>query len=362
MKSIALLKEKDDRNIVALSPANVKALAVNYTVMIESGAGLKAGFTDDEYAHHGGHIIENKEKLLANADILISYAAEIPVNSFTEANMVIGCYHVLDGLDDFSFYKKKLEFYSLDLLPRTTLAQSMDVLSSLASLAGYQAVIEGLNKVKKVAPMIAGAGGTLQPMHVLVLGVGVAGLQAIATAKRMGAVVSAFDVRKQTQLEVESLGAKFIEIEGAKEDQESGGYAIEQGEDFNQMVQDTIAKNCEHIDVIITTARIPGRKAPILINEAALKALKKDSIIIDLAASTGGNVIQQDISKHYALVSNSELFDQLAYSSSLLLGNNICNFLKHWEKQADKDEKDDILKGALVAKGGQIVHPRLIQN
>lgn len=366
MKRIGLLKEKNSRSLVALSPTNVKKLVADYTVFVEEDAGIKAGFSNDDYRSSGASIVKDKTTLIQTAEIIVSYAGQFGGEGIDEEKVIIGCYHVLDGFDHLDFVKhKKVTFYSLDLLPRTTLAQSMDVLSSLASLSGYQAVLTGLMRAKKVAPMISGAGGTLYPAKVLVLGVGVAGLQTIATAKRLGAKVTAFDVRKQTKEEVESLGAKFIEIDGAEEDAESGGYAVEQGPDFNQKIQETIFMNSHDVDLIVTTAKIPGRKAPILITQKTLSRMRKNSVIVDLAASTGGNVevaVAGGPVSEIEIIRESELFNTVSQSASILLGNNIMAFLNHMAKHHEQFENDDILKGALVSKHGEVVHDRLLNK
>jgi NAD(P) transhydrogenase subunit alpha len=366
MKRIGLLKEENGRSLVALSPTNVKKLVTDYSVFVEEDAGISAGFSNEEYRSCGASIVKDKTALIQTSELIISYAGQIKIADIEEEKVIVGCYHVLDGYEHLAFVRhKKVTFYSLDLLPRTTLAQSMDVLSSLASLSGYQAVLTGLMKAKKVAPMISGAGGTLYPAKVLVLGVGVAGLQAIATAKRLGAIVTAFDVRKQTKEEVESLGAKFIEIEGASEDSESGGYAIEQAEDFNRKIQETIAQNVIDFDLIVTTAKIPGRKAPILITQEALIGMKKNSVIVDLAANTGGNVAfdtHSSASSHVSIIGESELFNTVAQSASILLGNNIMSFLNYLNTHVDHIENDAILNGSLVSKNGEIVHERLLNK
>ncbi len=364
MKKIGLLKENNNRSIVALSPMNIKKLVTSYIVLVEKNAGIEAGFSDEKYKLNGAEIVENRSDLIEKSDLLITYASEINLNGTQGEKTIIGCYHVLDGNDIYDFAKNQnTSFFSLDLLPRTTLAQSMDILSSLASLSGYQAVMSGLNFTKKIAPMISGAGGTLQPAKVLVLGVGVAGLQAIATAKRLGAIVSAFDVRKQTKQEVESLGATFIEIEGATEDHTSGGYAIEQAADFNLKIQQTIANNCADIDLIITTAKIPGKKAPILITHEAIRRMKTNSVIVDLASSTGGNIEPIAHSNPtITILPESELFNTVGHSASILLGNNITAFLTYLSAHEDNIHNDAILSAALVSENGNIINQRLLNQ
>ena len=209
--------------------------------------------------------------------------------------------------------------------------------------------------------MISGAGGTLYPAKVLILGAGVAGLQAIATAKRLGAIVYAFDVRKQTKTEVESLGAKFIEIEGAIEDNHSGGYAIQQSNEFNRLVQKTIANAVSDFDLIITTAKIPGKKAPILITKEAIAKMKEGTIIIDLAASTGGNTEPSE--ENYAtILGASHLYNDVPTSASILLGNNMQSYLNYFRTHEEQILHDEILQSTLIIEDGKLVNKKIIEQ
>lgn len=365
MKKLGLLKENTGVGVVTLTPANVKSLSGKYLVLVQKMAGRLAGFEDEEFALAGARIVSEREYILKNADILLTHSSDIDFTSSEKKKIVIGSYNVLDEYSSILQFKRNpIDFYALTLLPRTTKAQSMDILSSQAAMAGYQAVIQGFEKSNLIAPMISSAGGTLYPAKVLVLGAGVSGLQAIATAKRLGAIVHSFDIRKQTKTEVESLGAQFIEVEGAKEDPESGGYAIQQDEDFMTKVQNSIHTYSQNADLIITTARIPGKKAPILINGTMLKALKKGCIVIDLSAETGGNCVNiknnEEIQLENALIIGaSSLFNNVAQSTSILLGNNYNTFLNHFSENEDNSE-DEILNATRVTSNGKIVHQRLI--
>jgi NAD(P) transhydrogenase subunit alpha len=243
----------------------------------------------------------------------------------------------------------------------------MDVLSSVASVSGYQAVLLASSLSPRVVPMITSAGGTLPPATFLIIGAGVAGLQAIATAKRLGAKVVGFDVRAQTKNEVESLGAKFIVVQGAVEDVNNGGYAVQQSEDYLTRLNIELEKEIVKADVIITTARIPGKKAPILIKGGIVSRMKPGAVIIDLAASSGGNceltkegeVVTANTVK---IVGASNLLSENSSSVSKLLGNNFTSFLLHMDKKNALNETDEILIGTKVIEDGKVVHPRLIQE
>ncbi len=365
MKILGLLKENSGVSVVALTPDNVKHLAEHYTVLVESGAGELAGFLDQAYVKAGAVIETDRELLLRKSTLLITLSSKINFAGIEKQKTIIGGYSVLDELESIlQFTNNPIDFYSLSLLPRTTKAQSMDILSSLAALSGYQAVVHGFDKSMVVSPMISSAGGTIYPAKVLVLGAGVAGLQAIATARRLGAVVTAFDIRKQTKTEVESLGADFIEVEGAVEDASSGGYAIEQDEDFMTKVIDSIARHAKDANLIITTARIPGKKAPKLITGNMLKSMKAGSVIIDMAADTGGNCEFSEnnkaiIKEGVLVLGASTIYNKVAHSASVLLGNNITTFIDHFRNNEDLAFQDEILAATLVTRNGKIVHERI---
>lgn len=367
MKIIGILKEKEGNSIVCLTPKNVKSLSSNITVLVELGAGINAGYTDEEYIAAGAQILNSRIEIINKSNIILTYNEQFNVAEIHDHKIIIGGYNVLDNLTPLlHFTGSNLDLYSLSLLPRTTIAQSMDILSSLAFLSGYKSVILGLNKMNKIAHMMSGAGGTLPPSNILILGAGVAGLAAIANAKRMGAVVYAFDIRKQTKTEVESLGGKFIQIEGAVEDEQSGGYAIEQNEDFINLVNQSLIKYLQIADIIICTARIPGKRSPILINESMFGSIKRGAVVIDLAADTGGNCAhilpgQEIVKNNVLLIGNSTLYESLPNSASVLLGNNMSSFLKHLISTTNKNE-DTILKATLVLKNGKIVHEKIYEE
>ena len=257
--------------------------------------------------------------------------------------------------------------FSMDMLPRTTRAQSMDILSSQANIAGYKAVLLAATTYSRYFPMFMTAAGSIAPAKMLILGAGVAGLQAIATARRLGAVVEVFDTRPAVKEEVQSLGAKFIEVEGAADASSAGGYAVEQSEEFKTRQQARIAESAAKADIIITTAQIPGRKAPILITQDMLNSMRKGSIIIDLAASTGGNtpMTKDDETITHngiTIIGNSNLARMMPADASKLYGKNIINFLQLItgnDATVHLNFEDDLVKGTCIMKDGSIIHERL---
>jgi len=366
MKTIGILKENDGVSVVTLTPLNVQKLTSHHSIVVEKGAGLEAGFSDKEYELSGATIMSNRDQLISEVDIILTHSSTLDLSNTKKKKVIIGSYSVLDDYSSIlPFQYPLVDLYSLTLLPRTTKAQSMDVLSSMAAMSGYQAVLSGFSKLDRVAPMISSAGGTLQPAKVLVLGAGVAGLQAVATAKRLGAIVHAFDVRKQTKSEVESLGASFIEIVGAKEDEASGGYAIEQDIDFTTKVQESIAAFSKEADLIIATAKIPGKSAPKLITHSMVREMKLGSVIVDLAADTGGNCADtvnntERQLDNVLIIGNSTVFNAVAQSTSILLGNNYSTFVNYLVSHEENGSKDEILEGTKVTANGKLVHERLI--
>jgi NAD(P) transhydrogenase subunit alpha len=246
---------------------------------------------------------------------------------------------------------------SMDMIPRTTLAQSMDVLSSMASIAGYKAVLKGADMLQKYLPMMMTAAGTIKPSKVLILGAGVAGLQAIATAKRLGAKVEVFDVRKAVKEEVQSLGAIFVEVEGSTDDKGAGGYAVEQTEEYKQKQKDLIAKHVKEADIVITTAQLRGKKAPILVTKEMIESMSPGSVIIDLASSSGGNceVVEDNktiIHNDVKIMGNSALENDMILDSSTLLANNIYNYIKIFVKDnaLNFDMENEIIRGSIINK------------
>ena len=263
--------------------------------------------------------------------------------------------------------KEGVTSFSLDMTPRTTRAQAVDILSSMATIAGYRAVLVAASKLPNFFPMFMSASGTIKPSKVLILGAGVAGLQSLATSKKLGAVVEVFEVRKAVKEEVESLGGKFIEVEGAKDDASAGGYAVEQSEDYQKKQADLIHKHATQSNVVICTAQIPGKKAPLLIPKATVDAMKPGSVIIDMAAGSGGNceLTKKDetvIHNRVRIIGNSDYPSKMPVDASKMLGKNYLNFLDLMIDEEGKlklDFEDEILAGTCITKDGEIQNDRV---
>lgn len=337
---IGLLKESADTR-VALVPETAKKFVSNgHQVQIESGAGDTAFYGDALYTETGATIVSRAE-ILSNSDIILAInpPEKAELTQMKAGAAIIAMFNAksnpavaetLKGLNILPF--------SLDQVPRTTIAQSMDVLSSMASMAGYKAVLVAANELPGYFPMLMTAAGTIPPARVLILGAGVAGLQAIATAKRLGATVEAFDVRLAAKEEVESLGAKFVMVEGAVEDAAAGGYAVEQSEAYKQKQRELIHDKAIRAHVIITTAQIPGRKAPLLVEQRTVEAMLPGSVIVDLAASSGGNCAVTENGKTIryggvTIVGDSNLPAGMAQHASKLFSNNLFNFFQYVFKE-----------------------------
>ena len=368
--TVGILKETVEDNRVALLPEGVKSLfTLNVeTVLVESSAGINANADDEAYKQAGGRIA-TKEEILKESDILLK------VNEFSDAEVaaakggavMIGVFQPLFNPDMVNIFKQHQKTsFSLDIIPRTTRAQSMDILSSMATVAGYKAVLLAAENLPKFFPMFMTAAGSIAPAKVLILGAGVAGLQAIATARRLGAVVEAFDVRSAVKEEVQSLGAKFVEVQGAQEDKAAGGYAVEQTEEYKRLQQEAINEHAIKSDVVISTAQIPGRKAPLLISKDTVEKMKPGSVIIDLAASSGGNCEmskagQTVFHNQVKIIGPANLPSNLPSDASKMFGKNVINFLKLIIKdgQLNLNFEDDIVKGTCVTHQGEIISERV---
>lgn len=340
---IGVLKCDQEPLVPVIPPLVQKLLNEGFEVSVEKGAGEASLYTDEQFTEAGAKVLERNEAL-KNSDILLTVAS-LPDSDIKLARkdaVLIGNFNSRREDERIKALRESnLQVFSLDLLPRSTLAQPMDVLSSLNSLAGYKAVIMAAEKYPGYFPMMTTAAGTIPPAKVLVLGAGVAGLQAIATARRLGASVEAFDVRTAVKEEVESLGAKFIEVEGSAEDEKAGGYAVEQSEDFVRRQKELIHQKAIKADVIIATANIPGKKAPLLIEEDTVLHMQPGSVIVDLASETGGNCAvsenEKEINYHgVTVIGDSRLHITMPKKASRLYANNIYNFLKFMFK--DKEQ------------------------
>jgi NAD(P) transhydrogenase subunit alpha len=361
---VGILKEPQTETRVSLLPEGVAQLTKkNITVLVENGAGLKAAASDTDYEKAGAKIASPQE-IAASADVILSIHQ--PNVQLAKDKVLIGVYQPLyNHLTMQQWAEQGLTTFSLDMLPRTTRAQSMDVLSSQANISGYKAVLLAANLYPRYFPMFMTAAGSIAPAKVLILGAGVAGLQAIATAKRLGAVVEVFDTRPAVKEEVMSLGAKFIEVEGAADASKAGGYAVEQTEEYKQKQRQRIAESIAKADIVVTTAQIPGRKAPILITEEMINAMRHGSVIIDIAAATGGNTPftkNNETVQHngVTIVGNSNLPSTMPSDASKLYGKNILNFLQlitTKEGQLNLNWEDDLVKGSCVTHNGELQRP-----
>ena len=366
---IGLLKEPAFETRTSLLPEHIASLKkMNVELLLESGAGEKAFAADDKYTAAGASV-GNRQEVLQKADVILS------INPLSDADIqqakgkvLIGFFQSLVNakmIGDWA--QQNCVVFSMDMLPRTTRAQSMDVLSSQANIAGYKAVLMAAGLFPKYVPMFMTAAGSIPPAKFLILGAGVAGLQAVATAKRLGGVIEVFDTRPAVKEEVMSLGAKFVEVEGAADASKAGGYAVEQSEEFQQRQKAKIAESVAKADIIITTAQIPGRKAPILITKEMIDNMKSGSVIIDLAAVTGGNTdyTKDDetvVVNGISIVGNSKLPGSMPSDASKLYGKNILNFLQlivNKEGQLNLNYEDDLVLGTCVAKEGAVSNERV---
>jgi NAD(P) transhydrogenase subunit alpha len=369
---IGVLKETGTENRVAILPSEVVALKkMGIDVLVETNAGERAFATDQAYGSAGARIAERKI-VKSEAEMLLSINPPVDddINSFREGQILCS---VLNPTVNYNWLEKArlhgLSVLALDLIPRTTRAQSMDILSSMATVSGYKAVLEAASLLPRFFPMFMSAAGTIKPSHVLILGAGVAGLQAIAIARKLGAIVEVFDVRTAVKEEVKSLGGKFIEVEGAKEDKAAGGYAIEQTEEFKRKQQELIQQHAIASDVVIATAQIPGRKAPVLLLKETVWSMKPGSVIIDLAASTGGNCELTEYGKNIVvhginIIGKSDYPSDMSSDASKMFGCNIINLLKI---MVDKDAKlnlnmqDEIINGTTAVHGKEYISQRVKQ-
>jgi H+-translocating NAD(P) transhydrogenase subunit alpha len=367
--TIGLLKEPSFESRVSLLAETVAAFTKKgITVWVEDGAGAKAFCSNQEYENAGAHI-KSRGEVIASSDIVLSIHQPNPEEiALLKSKTLIGVYQPLYNSEEMKAWATKgVTSFSLDMLPRTTRAQAMDILSSQANIAGYKAVLTAANLYSRYFPMFMTAAGSIKPAKLLILGAGVAGLQAIATAKRLGAVVEVFDTRPAVKEEVMSLGAKFVEVEGAADASKAGGYAVEQSEDYKQKQQQKIAESIAKADIVITTAQIPGKKAPILITEEMIRAMRNGSVIIDIAAATGGNTPftknnETVVFNGITIVGNSSLQSTMPSDASKVYGKNIANFLQliiSKEGNVNLNWDDDLVKGSCITHNGEVVHERV---
>ena len=373
-------EQRPGEHRVAASPDTVKRLVgKGVEVLVERGAGAGARFADQAFADAGARLIEEPEALYREAEIVLKVRRPLAAGEGAVEEMallrpgqvLIGMLNPYQNRDQVAAYAEAgVTAFALELLPRTTRAQSMDVLSSQANLAGYRALIDGLAEFDRVMPMLMTAAGTVPPSKVFVIGAGVAGLQAIATARRLGAVVSATDIRPAAKEEIESLGAKFVGV--VKESAATtGGYARELSEEDRKQQADMVAQHIKGQDLVITTAQIPGRPAPRLVSRAMVESMKPGSVLVDLAVESGGNVEGSEVGKvvdvdGVRIVGHANVPSRLAPATSALYARNLFNFVSLLvdpeTKQLLINEEDDLVKGALLTKDGKIVHRALAEH
>lgn len=369
---LAVLKEQlPGEARVALLPDSVKKLLdAKAKVAVESGAGLGAARTDADYAEAGAEVSADRNALLAAADVLVTVnrPSDEVFNALRSGAVVLGFLRPLDEPQALqSALTRGLTTFAMELVPRITRAQSMDALSSMATVAGYKAVVLAATSIPRMFPLLMTAAGTVPPARVLVLGAGVAGLQAIATARRLGAVVEAYDVRAAAGEQVRSLGAIFLEVDlGGLKTEDAGGYAVELSEEALQRGRNLIADHAKTADVVITTAQVPGRKAPLLMEEAAVNGMKRGSMVIDLAGSTGGNVTlskaDESVERNgVTIISPTNLPATVPVHASQLYSRNVTAFLSLLIKDGELniDMNDDVVGPSCVTHSGQVVNSRV---
>jgi NAD(P) transhydrogenase subunit alpha len=369
---IGILKESGAEKRVAMLPGEVAVIKkLGVDIIVENGAGEKAWASDNEYLSAGASVTGRGEVISKSSFLLgVNPPLEDSLDSFREGQVLCS---VVNPVENSKWLEKArikgLTVLALDLIPRTTKAQSMDILSSMATVAGYKAVLAAALSLPKFFPMFMSAAGTIKPSKVLILGAGVAGLQAIAFARKLGAVVEVFDVRSAVKEEVKSLGGKFIEVEGANEDSAAGGYAVEQTDEFRKKQQELIQKRAIASDVVIATAQIPGKKAPVLILRETVMAMRPGSIIVDLAASTGGNCELTENDKTISvngitIIGKSDFPSDMPSDASKMFGSNIINLLKIMlgkDGSFQFNLQDEIINGTTAVHNMEYISNRVKQ-
>ena len=361
MKIASILENQKIEKRIAITPEIAKKyISLGLEVSLSENYGSHLGIKDEEYKKLGASILKDEKEIITNTDILaqLSLLDEDKNSLLKENQTFIGVLNPYDNKDKISnLVKKNINIFSLELLPRITRAQSMDILSSQANLAGYKAVVESFANFEKAIPMMMTAAGTVPAAKVLVVGAGVAGLQAIATAKRMGAIVFATDVRMASKEQVESLGGKFLVVEGAENLETEGGYAKEASDDFKKKQEELLSETLKKIDIVICTALIPGKKAPVIIKEDMINNMNSGSIIYDLAAIQGGNTAYTKVNEivdksGVKIMGESNILNKLPISASSLYSKNVFNFISNlYDKENKKiniNLEDEIIEKTLI--------------
>ena len=362
---------------VAMVPAAIPSLTkAGLEVVVEAGAGAAAGYLDSDYAAKGAKILPTRGDVFGTADIVVQVLcygsndrtgkADVPL--YRDGQALIGFLRPLGSLETVQeIASKGITSFSIELMPRTTRAQSMDALSSMATMSGYKAVVMAADRLPRIFPMLTTAAGTITPARVFIIGCGVAGLQAIATAKRLGAVVSAYDLRPVVKEQVQSLGGRFVEIAvEAKDAQDARGYATAQGEEFYKKQRELLGKVVAESDVVITAAVIPGKKSPILVTKEMVATMSPGSVIVDLAAERGGNCeltkSEEVIVEHGVTIDGTiNLASTVPYHASQMYAKNVATFLLYMVKEGklQLNQQDEIVRDTLITHGGELVNARL---
>ncbi len=366
-------------NRVSIVPDNIpQYLKAGMKVVVEAGAGYLAGFTDDNYREKGAEIAPDRKTVFDKSEIITQVRGlganpdkgRSDLDLLNSSHTVISLFEPLTAKNEVKFMADKgVKSFAMELMPRITRAQSMDTLSSMATIAGYKAVLMAAEMLPKMFPMMMTAAGTISPAHVFVVGAGVAGLQAIASAKRLGAIVKAYDVRPAVKEQVESLGAAFVEMEvDAKDSEDKGGYAKEMNEEFYRKQRELMTAVVAESDVVITTAAIPGKKSPVLITEDMVNRMRPGSVIVDLAAERGGNceltkLDETVLHKGVSIIGPGNISASVPFHASQMYSKNLLTFLKHLVKdgQLNLDLNDEIISDTLMTRDGQVVNKRLIE-
>jgi NAD(P) transhydrogenase subunit alpha len=370
--TVGILKEPASENRVAFLPDHVLILKkLNLNIIVESNCGLNAFAPDKDYLGSGA-TVTSREDVLNTADLLacINLPSKDVLEKMHPKQILLGGLNPLLNRELIeNIANNGITSFSLDFIPRTTRGQAMDILSSMATISGYRSVLDAALRLPRFYPMFMSASGTIKPAKLLILGAGVAGLQAIATARKLGAVVEVFDVRSAVKEEVKSLGGKFIEVEGAKEEASAGGYAVEQSEEFKQKQRQLIHDHARIADVVLCTAQIPGRKSPLLLAKKTVEEMRPGSVVIDLAASTGGNCELTENGKTIlhnlvSVIGKSDYPSDMPFDASKMFGNNIINFIKiiiNKEGNIELNFADELVKGTCITYDGNVVNERYKQ-
>jgi NAD(P) transhydrogenase subunit alpha len=374
---IAIPKEifPGENRVACVPDVAAKYIKQVFEVQVESNAGLKAGFTNEDYEKAGAKVVDRVTDLYASADMVLKVQRPVdhPNEGKNELDLMKSGTILITFL--YPLHNSKLaqecasrgiNVLSMDMIPRTTIAQKMDALSSQANIGGYKSVVMCADVLGKIFPLMMTAAGTISPARVVIMGAGVAGLQALGTAKRLGAVVEVSDIRPAVKEEVQSLGGKFIEVETDEDMQDEGGYAKEASEEFLQKQKELIFKHVTEADIVITTALVPGKKAPVLVTEEMIKNMRPGSVILDMAVEFGGNCELSEngktvVKNNVSIIGEPNLPSLVATHASDMYSKNILNLINHFSKEGkfELDLEDEIIQGALITNNGEVVNQRI---